>query len=121
MSEVNTTLPVEIPADANVTIQDIHQPEDIAAAFFQRSKPVLKKLLGTMSAKQMRRFVMHVGSYPHHDKGDLPRTEEEKKAAYILNEMMFNKTIMQLAAEAQKVDEAQKQEELQKELNNESN
>jgi hypothetical protein len=94
--------------DGEVAVQDKHGPEDVAAAFFQREKPRLKGLLSNMSSKQIRRFVMHVVSYPMCDAGDMPVTDNEKRAAYLFAEMMTNKTIMQLTLEMQKVDEAQK-------------
>lgn len=89
---------------------ETHRPEDIAAAFFKKEKPRLRGLLMNMSAKQIRRFVMHVAAFPMHDAGDNPKTDAERRAAYLFNEMVTNKTLMILSLEMQKVDEAQKAE-----------
>jgi len=95
----------------DVTPGSIGNPEDIAAAFFKKEKPHLKLLLTKMSAKQLRRFVMNVAAFPLVDPGDLPKTPEEKQAAYIFSEMTLNKSLMILAAEMKKAEEAIKQKE----------
>jgi hypothetical protein len=87
----------------------IHKPEDIASAFFSMEKPNLKKLLKEMSSKQLRRVIMNVASFPMIEPGDKLQTEYEKRAAYLFNEMVTNKTIIQLSYEMQRAEEAAKQ------------
>lgn len=112
---------LELPKNDN-----IFRPEDIAAAFFMKEKWNLKRILTNMSVKQIRRFVMHVAAYPMHDPGDTPKTDAEKSAAHLFNEMVTNKTMMQLAVEMEKaeaasnkitLEENNKTEEIKGELN----
>lgn len=81
-------------------------PADVTAAFFKKQKPVLKRLLSQMSAKQMRRFVMNVAAFPLVDKGDLPQTQQEKDAAYIFSEMSLNKSLMIMTEEFKRTEAA---------------
>lgn len=99
---------VEQTQQEQVVAQPAHSPADVAAAFFLKSKAEIKHLLTNMSAKQIRRFTMHAISYPMCDAGDMPKTGEEKRAAYLFNEMIQHKLIMQLATEMAKVEEADK-------------
>lgn len=82
-------------------------PADLAGAFFRKEKPVLKALLANLSAKQLRRVFMNAAAFPFTDAGDVPRTEVEKKAAYIFSEMTMNKCLMILTRELEKVQEAE--------------
>jgi hypothetical protein len=91
-----TELPVET---------EKHNPSDIAAAFFFLNEKKFNNVLKTLSARQLRRVMMSVASYPL--KGDYnPRTENEKSAAYLFNEMTFNRSIMQLEEEARRFEQA---------------
>lgn len=94
----------------DVTPGGIGNPEDIAAAFFMKEKPRLKFLLKNLSAKQLRRVIMNVASFPLTDPGDLPKTKEEKDVAYIFSEMTLNKSVMILTKEMQKAEEALKKQ-----------
>lgn len=86
-----------------------HSPSDIAAAFFSMNERKLRNCLKRLSVRQMRRVMLSVASYPL--KGEYaPKTDVEKSAAYIFNEMCFNRSIMQLEMEAQRVEQAQKEE-----------
>lgn len=86
-----------------------HSPADIAAAFFSMNEKKLNNLLRRMSVRQLRRVIMSVASYPL--KGEYnPKSNEEKGVAYIFSEMMFNKSIMTLQLEAERVEDAQKRE-----------
>lgn len=107
MQNVETDLPVQEAAPR----QEVHNPEDIAAAFFKKEKNSLINLLKTLSAKQMRRTLMHVVSYPMIGPGEIHLSDVEKRCAYLINEMMFNKNVMQLAYEMQKVEAAQNKQE----------
>lgn len=101
--QIETGPPLEHKENINMG-----EPEDYAAAFFKKQKPVLKSLLNEMSAKQIRRFVMHVAAFPLHNEGEVPKGKEEIFAARIFNEMVHNRMIMQLAAEWKKVEETTK-------------
>lgn len=90
----------------NVT--EANNPEDVAAVFFSMNQKKLSMLLDKLSAKQLRRVIFNACSYPFVDKQYTPRTDEEKSAAYLVHEMVLNKTIMQLSFEMQKADEASK-------------
>lgn len=84
-----------------------HSPADAAAAFFRLEEPRFKLLLEQMSAKQIRRFVMYVGAFPLTDRYKL-QNDLEKRAAYLFGQMVFNKSIMQLQFEMERVEQAQK-------------
>lgn len=100
--------------ESNGTPADLqHDPADAAAVFFSREKPMLKSLLNGMSVKQIRRFVIHVASYPLLDAGDVLQSEEEKRAAYLFGEMVWNRVIMQMQVEMEKTEAAMKQRELE--------
>lgn len=98
----------------DVTPGELGNPEDLAAAFFMKEKPRLKFLLKNLSAKQLRRVIMYVASHPLTDPGDMPRTKDEKDAAYIFSEMSLNKSVLVLSAEMQKAEQALKKQEQEK-------
>lgn len=86
-----------------------HSASDVAATFFSMNERKLKNLLSKLSTRQLKRVIMSVASYPL--KGEYaPVKAEEKSAAYIFSEMNFNKAIMMLEMEMQRVETAQKQE-----------
>lgn len=87
-----------------------HEPADIAAMFFTMNEKKLRTALKKLSAKQTFRMVMAVASYPLIKNEYLPKTDEERAAAYLFNEMTFNKNIMQLQIEAKRMEEAMAKE-----------
>lgn len=90
------------------TIQDKPNPEDLAAVFFKGQKPKLQALLSKMSAKQLRRVLYNAVAYPLVEKFNLPRTQDERDALYLVHEMVLNKTVMQLHFEMTKAEDAVK-------------
>jgi hypothetical protein len=78
---------------------------DIAASFFSMQAPRLDKLLNKMSAKQLRRLIFNASSYPLVDRKYNPKTQDERDAAYLIAEMVLNRSIMQLHFEMQRVEE----------------
>lgn len=84
------------------TKKEQHDPADLAATFFKMQAPRLDRLLDKMSAKQLRRLIFNAVSYPLVDRKYAPRVQEEKDAAYLVAEMVFNRAIMQLTVEMQK-------------------
>lgn len=114
--QTGTTTETLVNQDNTGTPVDLqHDPADAAAVFFSREKPLLVSLLNGMSVKQIRRFVVHVASYPLLGPGDILQSEEEKRAAYLFGQMVWNKSIMQLQLEMEKHEAAMKQ---QQELEN---
>lgn len=112
---------VEVPAtEGKVTQQEVHQPEDIAAAFFKLNQAKLERQLSNLSSKQLRRVIFNACSYPFVDKEYKPRTEEEKQVAYVIHELMLNKTIMTLSFEMQEAEKALKKQETEVQLENKS-
>lgn len=83
-----------------------NSPEDIAAAFFKMEQPRFDIILNSLSHKQMKRFIRNLVLNPYLPKEQQMVTEEEKKAYYIADQMMFNKTIMRLSAEMQALENA---------------
>lgn len=76
---------------------------DKAAAFFQRSAVDLNMLLNGMSLRAIKRMVMNVATYPYLDRNyEIKRDSVEAKASYRFNEMVWQKTIMQLEFEQEK-------------------
>ena len=59
-----------------------------------------------MSAKQLRRIIFNVVSFPLIDTKYAPKVQEEKDAVYLMTEMVFNRTIMTLTAEMAKAEKA---------------
>lgn len=107
-----------IPEQGIAEMKDsTHTPADVAAMFFMMNEKKLRNAIKKMSAKQTYRMIMAVASYPLIKNEYLPKTDEERAAAYLFNEMTFNKNIMQLQLEAAKMEEAMKNEELNKETN----
>ena len=82
-----------------------HSAADVAAAFFQLNAPKFEKLLSEMAPYKIRRAVLNAVTYPFIDRGYDPDTDEEKAFAYLVHEMMLNKTIMQLSFEMDKAEQ----------------
>lgn len=86
-------------------------PEDVAAAFFTLEQPRLKVCIDKMSQNEMRRLLYNLVSYPLIKPGQELKSDLEKTAFYLANQMIENKQTMRLALELQKAEEAyQKQE-----------
>src|SRR5271165_2825262 len=78
-------------------------PADKAAAFFKKSAAELELLLRDMSLRAMKRMILNVATYPYLDRDyTVKRGSTEEKASYRFNEMMWQKTIMQLHFEQEK-------------------
>lgn len=88
------------------TKKEQYAPEDLAATFFKMQAPKLSRLLHEMSAKQLRRIIFNVVSFPLIDTKYAPKVQEEKDAVYLMTEMVFNRTIMTLTAEMAKAEKA---------------
>lgn len=100
-------LPEAEESTGTITQQEAHKPEDVAAAFFRMEKAKFQMLLSKMAPYQLRRAVMNAVSYPFVDEEYNPESEEEKQFAYLVHELMLNKSIMQLSFEMQQAEKAQ--------------
>lgn len=111
LADFRATLPENFE-DAKPVVNEkpSYKPEDLAATFFAMQAPKLDNLLNNMSAKQMRRVLFNAVSYPLVDRKYHPRTQEEKDVAYLVGEMVLNRTIMQLSFEMAKADEDMKKQ-----------
>lgn len=99
--------------EGSITESEGKQPEDVAAVFFRMQAPKFRELLTKMAPYQLRRAILNAVVYPLIDTQYDPETEEERQFAYLVHELMLNKTIMQLAYEQQKVEEGlQKEQEV---------
>ena len=104
---LNTKMPT-----GTVVEEQAASPEDHAAAFFRLQQPTFAKLLSEMAPYQLRRAILNAVTYPFNGTEYAPESEEEKQFAYLVHELMLNRTIMQLAFEMQKAEEGlQKQTE----------
>ena len=99
-----------------VTEQDTHTPADVAAVFFMRNKGILKQNLDKLSLRQIKRVLFAIAAYPLAGEYN-PKSDEEKAVAYLINEMMFNKSIMSLQAEIDRAEKTRQKEETEK-MNN---
>lgn len=88
---------------------DKHNPEDIAAVFFQRHESEYVKYVNTLSNRGLKRLCMHLALGPLANKDYKMKDNNEKHAAYIGNELVMERVLMQLSVEVQKAEEAQKQ------------
>lgn len=102
---------------------DQNTPEDIAAAFFTLEYPRYKAMLDTLSRNELVRLCLNLAGDEYVPVKNKPKSEKEKAAFYLGNEMVRNRAIMQLAYEMQKAEEAQQilQENKQEKLNNTPN
>lgn len=93
----------------NIIKTEQNKAEDVAAAFFSLEYPRYVTLINQMSQKEMKRLLIHLAA------GELAKenkplvTELEKQAFYVGNEMIRNRTIMQLHYEMMRVEQAMKQ------------
>jgi hypothetical protein len=112
---------VELPMDQEVSPEALEQKmlenaaeadptgtaADKAAAFFKKSAAELANLVPNMSKRALERMIMHVATYPLLGKEYIVKIGSiEHKAAYRFNEMVMQKTIMQLQFEADKAQKA---------------
>lgn len=87
-----------------------NNPEDLAAAFFKLEYPKFVAMLNCLSMNELIRLCINLaGNEFVPDKNKL-KTEKEKKAYYIGNQMVHNRAIMQLSFEMEKAEEAYKRE-----------
>lgn len=87
-----------------------HNPEDVAAAFFKMEQPKFKKLIESLSHRQLKRLVFQLVSGPLVQQQYVATSEEEKRAYYLGDQMIYNRMIMQLSMEMQKAEEAVQKE-----------
>lgn len=83
---------------------------DKAALMFKMQLPRFHALVKELSMKQLRRVLMNVASFPLADDRFKPQSELEKKAAYFFNELVTEKTVMQLYLEQEKAMKAMEEE-----------
>lgn len=98
-----------------------HNPEDVAAAFFHLEYPRFKAMLNTLSMNELVRLCLNLAGNEFVPEQNKLKSEKEKTAYYLGNQMVFNRSIMQLTYEMQKVEEAQKLLEKNKQTNEETN
>lgn len=85
-----------------------HAPEDSAAAFFMKNQKLIRPAIDNMSQNQLRRFLYNLISHPFILPGQELKTQLEKEAFHVANNMVENKILMRLAMEIEKVENAQK-------------
>lgn len=107
----------EVPVETTEEIEQLpelppsldHSPADTAAVFFKRYQKELVARLQTMSLRQVKRVIMAVGSHPFNGAYS-PKDKNEERVAYLFNEMVYNKTIMILDFEKQRIETTKKEE-----------
>ena len=85
-----------------------HAPEDSAAAFFMKNQKIIRPAIDAMSQNQLRRFLYNLISHPFILPGQELKSQLEKEAFHVANNMVENKILMRLAMEIEKVENAQK-------------
>lgn len=118
MSQDEVMAPEEVAAgvEQKQLRPEDYAPEDLAAAFFTLNHKRLIQGLNHMSKRQLIRVCYHLAAMGLKDvKADL-KDDIEKRCAYVMNEMIYNRVIMQLQAEMEKADRAAEKE-LSKEVN----
>lgn len=93
---VTGSAPIEEPKTGE------NNPEDHAAAFFSMNEKVFINLLSKTSLRGLKRVIYNVATYPIGSR-TVNLQEDEKQLAYIFNEMVLNRSIMQLHLEMEKV------------------
>lgn len=91
--------------EGTIKQQEQYSPEDVAAAFFRMNRNKFEELLGKMAPYQIRRAVMNAVSYPFVDEEYNPSDNDERQFAYLVHELMMNKSMMMMAGEMLKVAE----------------
>ncbi len=115
MSEEQQANPEEVVA-TSVSREDFeaqikntaHAPEDSAAAFFMKNQQLIRPAVDAMSQNQLRRFLYNLISHPFILPGQELKSQLEKEAFHVANNMVENKILMRLAHEIEKVEQAQK-------------
>lgn len=82
-------------------------PEDIAAAFFKLEYPRFKAMLDTLSRNELERLCLNLAGGELVPIQNQLKSEKEKTAYYIADQMIFNRVIMRLSYEMQKAQEAE--------------
>lgn len=82
-------------------------PEDVAAAFFTLEYPRFKAMLNDLSRNELVRLCLNLAGAEYVPAKNKLKTDKEKQAFYVGNEMVHNRAIMQLSYEMQKAEEAQ--------------
>lgn len=116
MSDELVELQAVTPEPSLPTLEDLqtqHRPEDAAAAFFQMNESKLARLVDGLKLNQLQRIFMHValaglGKKPYKLIGD--DNEPEKQTAYVFNELVTQRFVMQLALEMERAENAHKKE-----------
>lgn len=91
-------------------LQGNNRPEDLAAAFFSMEYPKFVKMVNDLSYNQLIRLCINLaGNEFVPDKNKL-KTEEERHAFFLADQMIHNRTIMRLHFEMEKAAEAEKQQ-----------
>ena len=83
-----------------------YNPEDLAAAFFSLNHKRLLQGFNQMSKRQLIRVCYHIACMGLHDTKAALQDEVEKRCAYVMNEMITNRVIMQLHMEMEKAEKA---------------
>jgi hypothetical protein len=95
-----------------------NNPEDVAAAFFALEYPRFKAMLQTLSQNELVRLALNLAGNEFVPEANKLKTEKEKTAYYLGNQMIFNRSIMLLTYEMQKAEEAARLEEQSKQEEN---
>jgi len=109
-------VPHEFKDDATQMRPEDYSPEDLAAAFFTLNHKRLLQGLHMMSKRQLIRVCYHISAMGLKDTKAALQDEIEKRCAYVMNEMIYNRVVMQLHAEMEKADNAA-QKELSEQVN----
>jgi len=83
-------------------------PEDVAAAFFQLEYPRFKGMLSVLSRNELERLCLNLAAKELVPDANKLKTDKERSAMYLGDQMIFNRVVMQLTVEMQKAEEAQK-------------
>lgn len=87
---------------------DKNTPEDIAAAFFTLEYPKFKALLNVLSMNELIRLCLNMAGKEFVPDANKLKSDNEKSAFYLADQMIFNRSIMLLSYEMQKAEQAQK-------------
>lgn len=90
--------------------EESHSPEDIAAAFFSLEYPKYRAMLSTLSMNELIRLSLNLAAGEMTPELNQLKTDKERKAYYLGDQMIQNRSIMRLAFEIQKAEEAQAKE-----------
>lgn len=88
-----------------------HSPADVAAAFFALEYPRYRALLNELSQNELIRLCLNLAGNEFVPEANRLKSEKEKSAYYLGNQMVFNRSIMQLTVEMERAEAAQKAQE----------